>query len=67
MQIVIYDFQILFQYLLLQVPHYTRLCTRMKQMLSYNKAFQRVESLFIQGRILVQNLFPIYIVKETCE
>ena len=29
-----------------------------------NKAFLRVETLFIQGRILVQNLSTIYIVKE---
>ena len=32
-----------------------------------NKAFRHVETLFIQGRNLVQNLFTIYIVKETCE
>ena len=29
-----------------------------------NKAFRRIETLFIQGRILVQNVFTIYIVKE---
>ena len=30
-------------------------------------AFRLVETLFIQGRLLVQNLFTIYIVKEICE
>jgi len=30
----------------------------------WNKAFRRVETLFVQGRNVVQNLFTIYIVKE---
>ena len=32
-----------------------------------NKAIRLVETLFIQGRILVQHLFTIYIVKEIGE